>query len=52
MEKRLFLETVINSVRELDIAAIINKYTPLTRRGAHAHGLCPFHSDHSIENFI
>lgn len=52
MDKRQFLETVIIAIRELDIVQIIGQHVQLVRRGPHAHGLCPFHSDHSIGSFV
>lgn len=52
MEKRLFLENMINGIRELDIVGIMNSHMTLIRRGPHAHGLCPFHSDHNIGSFV
>lgn len=52
MDKRSFLENTIQDIHALDIVNIMNRYMDLRRRGPHAHGLCPFHSDHTIGSFV
>lgn len=53
MDKRQFLEQVIERVRELDISDVIGRYTALPKRsGSSYFGLCPFHQDTRYGSFV
>lgn len=52
MDKRQFLDFVINAVREVPINEIVGMSVHLLRKGGNYFGLCPFHNDHKIGSFV
>jgi hypothetical protein len=53
MDKRQFLEQVIERVRALDISDIIGRYIDLPKRVSGGYlGLCPFHNDTRLGSFV
>lgn len=52
MDKREFVDTLINNIRSEDISLIIGKYIELVRKGRSYLGLCPFHNDTKIGSFV
>jgi len=52
MDKKQFLEQMIESVRQLSISSILSSRMELKRSGRHQLGLCPFHNDNKIGSFV
>lgn len=43
--------TIKRLKKATDLAALVNEYTPITKRGTQWWGLCPFHKDSHATNF-
>lgn len=53
MDKRQFLEQVIERVRALNVADIIERYIELPKKNPSSYfGLCPFHNDTRLGSFV
>jgi DNA primase len=52
MDKRQFIEQMINEVRDLSVVSVLSTRMDLIQRGMYAKGLCPFHNDRTIGSFV
>lgn len=52
MDKRSFIENVIEQVREIPTTEIVSEKVVLYRKGGYDKGLCPFHNDKHIGSFV
>lgn len=52
MDKRSFIESVIEQVREIPTTEIVSEKVKLQRKGGYDKGLCPFHNDRHIGSFV
>lgn len=52
MDKKQFIEQVINEVRSIPVSQVLNSRMHLIFRGGYNKGLCPFHNDNKIGSFV
>lgn len=52
IDKRQFLEQIIDSIRNIDISHIMKKYITLVKRGNNYLAICPFHNDRNLGSFV
>ncbi|TCK01339.1 UNVERIFIED_ORG: uncharacterized protein DUF3854 [Anoxybacillus amylolyticus] len=52
MDKRQFVEQMIEQVRSLPISQVVGDYMELIPYGRHHKGLCPFHPDNKMGSFF
>lgn len=53
MDKRQFLEQMIEDIRSMDMSNIIGRYISLPKRVSGGYqGLCPFHNDTRLGSFV
>lgn len=52
MDKKQFVEHMIEQVRSLSISAVVGSRVLLKLQAGHHKGLCPFHNDNRIGSFI
>ncbi|WPS85370.1 CHC2 zinc finger domain-containing protein (plasmid) [Brevibacillus halotolerans] len=51
MDKKQFIEQVIDQVRDIPITSVLGTRMALVRKGGYNKGLCPFHHDRTIGSF-
>ncbi len=52
MNKKQFLEELIEKIKSISLEIIIGTRIQLIRKGMYYMGICPFHNDHKIGSFI
>ncbi|MFF2531446.1 CHC2 zinc finger domain-containing protein [Brevibacillus sp. NPDC058079] len=51
MDKKQFIDQVIEQVRNLPVSSVLGTRMTLVRKGGYHKGLCPFHHDRTIGSF-
>lgn len=51
-ERYEFIERMFANIEHIPIDKVIGSYIPLTNRGRHMMGLCPFHKDTKLGSFV
>lgn len=52
MDKKQFVDEMINEVRTIPVSSVLSTRMELIRKGGYYKGLCPFHPDRTIGSFV